>query len=112
MVADVLTRIGDKWSVFIVMLLGEQDLRFSELHRAVASISKRMLTLTLRRLERDGILERRVFPTVPPTVQYALTPLGRSLLRTVEALGHWAVDNQPAIEIARRRFDAQTRDPS
>lgn len=108
LVADVLTRIGDKWSVFIVMLLGEKDHRFSELQRAVSSISKRMLALTLRRLERDGLIERTVFSTVPPSVLYALTPLGRSLRGPIDAVGHWAIDHQTEILAARECFDAHS----
>jgi DNA-binding HxlR family transcriptional regulator len=106
-VADILSRIGDKWSVFAVMLLGERDYRFAELHRKMGAVSKRMLSLTLRRLERDGVITRTVFDTVPPAVSYSLTPLGQSLRGAVEALGHWAVDNHGAIEEARQRFDAR-----
>jgi DNA-binding HxlR family transcriptional regulator len=106
-VADILARIGDKWSVFAVMLLGERDHRFAELHRKMGAVSKRMLSLTLRRLERDGVITRTVFDTVPPAVSYGLTPLGQSLRGAVEALGHWAVDNHGAIEEARQRFDAR-----
>ena len=105
-VADVLTRIGDKWSVFVVMVLGEKDCRFSELLRAASSISKRMLTL--RRLERDGLIERTVFSTLPPSVHYALTPLGRSLRGPIDVLGHWVVDHQTDIVAARERFDAHS----
>ena len=104
-VADMLQRVGDKWSVLVVMLLGEADRRFSELQRAMPGISKRILTLTLRRLERDGLIERTVFPTVPPSVLYASTPLGRSLWSAIAVMGQWAVDNEPAIEAARQRFD-------
>jgi DNA-binding HxlR family transcriptional regulator len=104
-VADVLARVGDKWSVFVVMLLGERDRRFAELLRETGGISKRMLSLTLKRLERDGLVTRTVFPTVPPSVSYALTPLGRSLRGPIDALGHWAVDNHGPIENARRAFD-------
>jgi DNA-binding HxlR family transcriptional regulator len=111
-VADVLARIGDKWSVFAVMLLGEQDYRFAELHRNMGAVSKRMLSLTLRRLERDGVVTRTVFDTVPPAVSYGLTPLGQSLRGAVEAIGHWAVDNHGAIEEARKRFDAKSASSS
>jgi DNA-binding HxlR family transcriptional regulator len=106
-VSTVLARIGDKWSVLIVGLLGDGPKRFNEIKRMVGGISQRMLTLTLRGLERDGLVTRTVFPTVPPRVDYELTELGRSLWRPVEALGAWARANQAEIEAARRRFDAR-----
>jgi DNA-binding HxlR family transcriptional regulator len=105
-VSEVLARVGDKWTVLVVTLLGEGPKRFSELRRALGSISQRMLTLTLRGLERDGLLTRSVLPTIPPRVDYELTPLGHSLLEPVSALGLWARQNRSAIEDARRRFDA------
>lgn len=104
-VADVLLRIGDKWSVFAIMLLGEREHRFAELHRAMVAVSKRMLSLTLKRLERDGLITRTVFDTVPPAVSYALTPLGRSLHGVVQAIGFWAVDHNVEIDRARQQFD-------
>ena len=104
-VSAVLQRIGDKWTVLIVALLGDGPKRFSEIKRMVGGISQRMLTLTLRGLERDGLVTRTVFPTIPPRVDYELTDLGRSLWRPVEALGAWAREHQPQIEAARRRFD-------
>jgi DNA-binding HxlR family transcriptional regulator len=105
-VSEVLARIGDKWTVLVVSVLGEGPKRFSELRRALGSISQRMLTLTLRGLERDGLVTRTVFPTIPPRVDYALTKLGHSLLEPVSRLGLWARQNRAAIESARRRFDA------
>jgi DNA-binding HxlR family transcriptional regulator len=104
-VSEVLARVGDKWTVLVVNALGDGPKRFSELRRALGSISQRMLTLTLRGLERDGLVTRTVFPTIPPRVDYALTALGRSLLEPVSALGLWARRNRPAIEAARRKFD-------
>jgi DNA-binding HxlR family transcriptional regulator len=104
-VSDVLARVGDKWSVLVVTRLGERPLRFNELRRTIGGISQRMLTLTLRGLERDGLVTRTVFPTIPPRVDYALTPLGRDLLQPVSALGAWAIRNQPKIARARERFD-------
>src|SRR5437879_1400161 len=89
-VSEVLERVGDKWSVLVVVTLGEGSKRFNELRRAIASISQRMLTLTLRRLERDGLVTRTMFPTIPPRVDYELTELGRSLLGAVAGLGSWA----------------------
>lgn len=105
-VAPVLSRIGDKWTILVVKLLGDGPLRFNELRRRIGGISQRMLTLTLRALERDGFLTRTVFPTVPPRVDYDLTPLGRSLLEPIQGLADWAVENIDGIEEARRRFDA------
>lgn len=112
-VRDVLTRVGDKWSVLVVVLLGDGTRRFSELRRAVEGISQRMLTLTLRGLERDGLVARRVFPTVPPRVEYALTPLGETLLKTVTELANWASTSRKEIERARAEFDRRAvSDPS
>ena len=104
-VSGVLARIGDKWSVLIVSRLGARAMRFGELKREIGGISQRMLTLTLRGLERDGLVTRTVFPTIPPRVDYALTPLGRSLLEPVKGLGDWALKNIARIEAARRAFD-------
>src|ERR1700677_4670539 len=106
-VSQVLARVGDKWSVLIVTLLGEGPRRFNEIKRMVGGISQRMLTLTLRGLERDGLVTRTVFPTVPPRVDYQLTELGRSLWAPVEALGAWAQQNQDEIAAARAAFDAR-----
>jgi DNA-binding HxlR family transcriptional regulator len=104
-ISDILARVGDKWSVLVVSRLGEGPLRFNELRRSIGGISQRMLTLTLRGLERDGLITRTVFPTIPPRVDYALTPLGRDLLNPVSALGAWAIRNQPKIARAREAFD-------
>ena len=105
-VSGILSRIGDKWSVLIVQRLGEGPRRFNEIKRIIGGISQRMLTLTLRNLERDGLVSRTVTPTVPPRVDYALTDLGRDLLIPVSALGAWAIQHTPCIEAARARFDA------
>jgi DNA-binding HxlR family transcriptional regulator len=104
-VASVLARVGDKWSVFVIMLLGGGPRRFNEIKRMVGGISQRMLTLTLRGLERDGLVTRTVFPTIPPRVDYELTDLGRGLSKPVQALGLWAKEHQMEIEGARARFD-------
>jgi DNA-binding HxlR family transcriptional regulator len=106
-VTDILVRIGDKWSVLIIMMLGSGTKRFNEMRRMVHGISQRMLTLTLRGLERDGLVKRTVFPTVPPRVDYELTDLGRSLLVPISGLGEWAFANRTIVEAARERFDAQ-----
>lgn len=105
-VSAILGRIGDKWSVLIIQRLGEGPRRFNEIKRIIGGISQRMLTLTLRNLERDGLVSRTVTPTVPPRVDYALTDLGRDLLIPVSALGQWAIAHTPCIEAARARFDA------
>ena len=105
-VSPVLNRVGDKWSVLIVMILGEGPRRFNELKRQIDGISQRMLTLTLRGLERDGLVSRSVEPTVPPRVTYALTELGESLVGPVEALGAWAIRHIACIRAAQERFDA------
>ncbi len=104
-VSEILSRVGDKWSVLVVSLLGSGPMRFSELRRSVDGISQKMLTTTLRNLERDGFCTRTVFATVPPRVDYELTALGRDLLEPVKALGDWAVANRERIDAARRRFD-------
>ena len=103
--ATYLARVGDKWSVLVVSRLGEGPVRFNELRRSIGGISQRMLTLTLRGLERDGLVTRTVFPTIPPRVDYELTSLGRDLLDPVSALGAWAIRNQAKIARAREQFD-------
>jgi DNA-binding HxlR family transcriptional regulator len=108
-VREVLTRVGDKWSVLIIALLGHETLRFSDLKRRIDGISQRMLTLTLRQLERDGLVQRTVYPTVPARVEYALTPLGATLLDTVEALAAWAFDHRSDIQAARIAYDEKRR---
>jgi DNA-binding HxlR family transcriptional regulator len=106
-VTSVLARVGDKWSVFVIMMLVDGPLRFNELKRMINGISQRMLTLTLRGLERDGLVTRTVFPTIPPRVDYELTDLGRGLSQPVKALGQWAFDHLPEIQGAREKFDAR-----
>ncbi|MEU9128872.1 helix-turn-helix domain-containing protein [Kitasatospora sp. NPDC048540] len=104
-IRDVLDRIGDKWSVLVVVELAQGMRRFRQLQRAVPGISQRMLTLTVRRLERDGLLTRTVHPTVPPQVEYALTPMGHSLTHLVRALADWSSEHRGAIAAARREWD-------
>lgn len=111
-ISDILSRVGDKWSVLVVTRLGGGPMRFNALRRSIGGISQRMLTLTLRGLERDGLVTRTVFPSVPPRVDYALTPLGRDLLNPVSALGEWATRNQPKIVRAREKFDGLMREAS
>ncbi|SFB71562.1 transcriptional regulator, HxlR family [Collimonas sp. OK412] len=104
-ISSVLARVGDKWSVLIIVLLGDGPKRFNEIKRAVGGISQRMLTLTLRGLERDGLVTRTQFPTIPPRVDYELTDLGRSLWSAVEPLGVWARGHVGHITKARAGFD-------
>lgn len=104
-IRNVLDRIGDKWSLLIVHTLAEAPHRFGELRRAIPDISQRMLTQTLRDLQRDGLIERRVFPTVPPSVEYRLTAMGKSLLTPMQELVDWAAKYQNRIDSARGEFD-------
>src|SRR5579863_10697109 len=97
-VASVLARVGDKWSVFVIMMLFDGPKRFNEIKRMVAGISQRMLTLTLRGLERDGLVTRTIFPTIPPRVDYELTDLGRTLLEPVLAISQWAERHREEIQ--------------
>jgi DNA-binding HxlR family transcriptional regulator len=105
---DVLDRVGDKWSVLVMALLAGGPRRYSELRRAIDGISQRMLTLTLRALERDGLVTRTVTPTTPPRVDYALTDVGHSLADTVGELLRWAEHHRPYIAESRHRYDASS----
>lgn len=104
-ISELLSRIGDKWSVLVVSTLGGGSKRFNELRREIPAVSQRMLTLTLRNLERDGLVSRKVTPSIPPRVDYALTELGRSLQGPICALEQWALDNVGAIHTAQARYD-------
>ena len=106
-VRELLDRVGDKWSVLVISLLGEHGYRFTELQRAIEGISQRMLTVTLRQLERDGLVSRTVHATVPPRVDYALTPLGKSVLEPLQAFMHWAQSHGTDVAAARRHYDEQ-----
>lgn len=108
-VREVLNRVGDKWSVQIVALLGDGPMRFSELRRSIEGISQRMLTLTLRGLERDGLVTRTVFPEIPPRVDYDLTKLGKTLLTPIQGLAEWAEEYRTSIQEAREKFDASAK---
>ena len=108
-ISSVLARVGDKWSVLIIVLLGAGPTRFSQIKRLVGGISQRMLTLTLRGLERDGLVRRTQYPTIPPRVEYELTPLGRSLWDAVEPLGAWARGHVKHIARARDAFDKKVK---
>lgn len=104
-VRDVMNRISGKWSTLLLEALAEKPHRFGELRRLVPDISQRMLTQTLRDLQRDGYIEREVFPTKPPSVEYRMTPLGRSLFEPLSKVLEWAGENHEAVRAARRSFD-------
>jgi DNA-binding HxlR family transcriptional regulator len=106
---EILDRVGDKWSVLVIVLLGQHTHRFNELHRAVEGISQRMLTLTVRALQRDGLVSRTVYATVPARVDYELTELGRTLLVPLGALHDWANTHRDDIQAARERHDRAFR---
>ncbi|MBK4769877.1 MAG: helix-turn-helix transcriptional regulator [Pantoea sp. Morm] len=106
---EILNRVGDKWSLYIIASLARGRLRFNALKRSINGISQRMLTLTLKGMERDGLISRTVYPTIPPRVDYELTVLGRTLLEPVMALVNWANDNRSAIEEAHRHFDSAAK---
>lgn len=109
-VVGVLARVGEKWTVLVVMTLHERPRRFNELKRAVDGISQQMLTRTLKALERDGLVTRTVHPTVPPQVEYRLTELGHSLSEPVQRLGEWALGNLPVIYANREHYDGAASD--
>ena len=113
MISETLARIGDKWTLLVVELLAGGPMRFNEIRRTIGNISQRMLTLTVRGLERDGLVTRTVYPTIPPRVEYELTKLGRTLREPVMAIANWARKNRPTIAEARKVFDAgSTAKPS
>lgn len=104
-VRQILDRVADKWSLMVISLLGHRTLRFTELKREIDGVSQRMLTVTLRHLERDGLIQRTVHPVVPPRVDYELTDLGCGLIETIQSLVRWTESNQEAIVRARIAFD-------
>ncbi|RLV01279.1 transcriptional regulator [Streptomyces griseocarneus] len=106
-VRQILDRVADKWSLLVIALLERRSLRFTELRREIDGISQRMLTVTLRQLERDGLVHRTVHPVVPPRVDYELTPLGATLHDTIQSLVTWTEDHQDEIAAARARYDRQ-----
>lgn len=107
-VRDLLSHIGGKWSTLLLQALAERPYRFGELRRMVPDISQRMLTQTLRDLQRDGYIHREVFPTKPPSVEYSMTPLGRSLYQPLSQVINWALENHDAVVAARKRFEDQS----
>ncbi|RKE73841.1 winged helix-turn-helix transcriptional regulator [Pseudorhodoplanes sinuspersici] len=104
-ISEILSRIGDKWTVLVVSMLGNGPMRFNELRREIGGVSQRMLTLTLRGLERDGLVTRTVYPTVPPRVDYELTELGKTLLEPIVGVAAWARANRAKIAAARVVYD-------
>lgn len=108
--ADILVRVGDKWTVMVVGVLSQGTRRYSEIARTIDGISQRMLTLTLKGLERDGLVTRTLYPTIPPRVDYDLTDRGRTLIAPLTALREWAAENRAAIGLSRRSFDARSDD--
>jgi DNA-binding HxlR family transcriptional regulator len=105
----VLNRVGDKWSLQVISRLGDETVRFGELKRSIEGVSQRMLTLTLRQLERDGLVMRTVYPTVPPKVEYNLSDFGKTILEPVMALAEWAVNHRYEMQAARDAYDQSLR---
>jgi len=108
-IRNLLDRVGDKWSLMIIDLLSEGTLRYSELDHKIESISQKMLTVTLKSLEADGLIDRKVYPQIPPKVEYSLTALGETLLPAITILKKWAVDSRPAILEARSRLQSNIK---
>ncbi|GAB3539100.1 helix-turn-helix domain-containing protein [Arthrobacter tecti] len=108
-VRQILDRVADKWSLLVISLLAEKTMRFGELVREIDGVSKKMLTVTLRNLERDGLIHREIFPEIPPRVEYRLSPLGRTLLGTIQSLVGWVEQHQVQVAQAREAFDAGSR---
>lgn len=109
-VGQILDRIGDKWTVMVVGALANGKLRFNAIMREIGGVSHRMLTLTLRGLERDGLVTRTAYTTIPPKVEYELTELGRSLIGPLRVLAAWSIQHRPAMELARAKFDGGKTD--
>jgi len=108
-IREVLDRFGDKWSILIIIILGaEAKMRFNELHKTIGDVSQKMLTTTLRTLEADGLISRKVFPEIPPRVEYELTEMGKSLVPHITSLSAWADEHMPAIKKSRQRFEKHT----
>jgi DNA-binding HxlR family transcriptional regulator len=104
-IGHILSRVGDKWTILLFAALGDRRMRFKELHRAIGGISQRMLTVTVRNLERDGLIIRTVYPTIPPRVDYELSERGRSLKDALKPIGDWVMANRDGIEASQRQFD-------
>jgi DNA-binding HxlR family transcriptional regulator len=111
-VRQILDRVADKWSLLVIALLERHTMRFTELQRRIDGISQRMLTVTLRQLERDGLVRRTVYPVVPPRVEYELTPLGATLHETIKSLVTWTEEHQAEIATARSQYDSREAAPA
>ena len=109
LVGDILGHVGDKWSVLVIVLLRQGSWRYSELEREIGTVSKKMLTTTLRNLERDGFVIRTVTPSIPPRVDYELTELGREVMEPLDILAHWTLANSERVVAARTAYDARKR---
>ena len=109
LVREMLARLGDKWTAVLLAVLGDRCMRFKDLHRSIDGISQRMLVVTLRNLERDGLMTRMVYPTVPPRVEYEISERGRSFKETLEPIAAWVVANRQNIEASRLRFDTSIK---
>lgn len=109
---QLLDRVGDKWSVLILLLLGEREMRFGQLKHTIDGVSQKMLSQTLRSLERDGLITRHAFATVPVTVIYRIAPLGRDLLVALQLMIDWAETRMPQVEAAQREYDERSRLPA
>ncbi|WP_080484055.1 winged helix-turn-helix transcriptional regulator [Burkholderia cenocepacia] len=108
-ISDIFSRIGDKWSAYALLLLGNGPMRFGELKAKIDGISQRMLTLTLRGLERDGLVTRTVFAIVPPKVEYELTPIALSLIEVLSHLGNWAIEHHQSVVDSRTQYDQRSK---
>ena len=107
-IRNILDRFGDKWSILVIMLLGQNEiLRFNQLTNLIGDISQKMLTVTLRTLEADGLVSRKIYPEIPPKVEYSLTPIGKDLLPHIENLTKWALKNMPEIMESREKFNTK-----
>jgi DNA-binding HxlR family transcriptional regulator len=111
-IAHILARVGDKWTILLLNVLGNETMRFGDLHRAVPGISQRMLTVTLRNLERDGLIKRTIYPTIPPKVEYELSDRGRSLRCALVPIADWVMEHRDGIEQSQARFDHDVGPPT
>lgn len=106
-IRTILDRFGDKWSILVIMILGEHEqMRFNELNKSIGDVSQKMLTVTLRTLEADGLVKRTIYAEMPPRVEYEITPLGKSLVPHIQGLNDWAINNRALIQKTRKKYNA------